>query len=342
VIRYPAPLRPGDRIGVTATSAGVAPAFRPRLDHAVSVLRDAGFDVVVGRCLEGTGVVSAPARDRASELTDMLVDPGIRAVVPPWGGELAIDVLEHVDWAAVAAAEPTWLVGFSDIDTVLVPLTLLTGVATLHGQNLMDTPYAVPEPMWSWHRVASAEPGTTVRQGAAPRYRSAGFDDHAAAPTVTRYTLDAPGGWRLLDEHDGDLAVGGRLIGGCVETVANLVGTPFGPMDRFVEASAPGGTLVYVEVAEATAFEAARRLHAMRLAGWFTGANAVLVGRTQAPDSPGLTQEEAVRDALAPLGVPVVLDVDCGHVPPHLALVNGARATVARTAGRWTLDQVLD
>ena len=49
--------------------------------------------------------------------------------------------------------------GFSDIDTLLVPLTLLTGIATLHGQNLMDTPYAVPDPLWSWRRVAAPTRG---------------------------------------------------------------------------------------------------------------------------------------------------------------------------------------
>ena len=342
MIRYPAPLRAGDRIGVTSPSAGVPDALRARLDHAVGVLRAEGYDVVVGSCMAGDGVVSAPAQDRARELTAMLVDPTIRAVVPPWGGELAVDLLDHLDWDAIDRADPTWLVGFSDIDTLLVPMTLLTGVATLHGQNLMDTPYEVPEPLWSWRRVAAAAPGTTVAQGAARRYRSAGLDDYAHDPTVSRYALDRPGGWRLLDDRPGDLTVEGRLIGGCLETVANLAGTPYGPIGRFAETQAPGGTLVYLEAAEAGAFEVARRLHGMRLAGWFEHANGVLVGRTLAPDAPGYTQADAVRDALGPLDVPVVLDVDCGHVPPHLALVNGARAAVERTDGRWTLRQVLD
>ena len=63
----------------------------------------------------------------------------------------------------------------------------------------------------------------------------------------------------------------------------------------------------------------------MRYAGWFDHASAVLVGRTLAPDSDGMTQHDAVRDALGDLDVPVVLDVECGHVAPFLPLVNGAR-----------------
>jgi muramoyltetrapeptide carboxypeptidase LdcA involved in peptidoglycan recycling len=184
--------------------------------------------------------------------------------------------------------------------------------------------------------------------------RSDGYDDWARVPTVASYALDAPGGWRLLapadgdglgdgdGDGDGDLSVTGRLVGGCLETVANLAGTPYGPLDAWAREHAPEGTLVYLEVAESGPFEAARRLHGLRLAGWFEHANAVLIGRTPAPDAPGYTQVDAVRDALGGLGVPVILDVDCGHVPPHLALVNGALGTVARTDGRWTLEQVLD
>ena len=342
MIRYPAPLRPGDRIGVTSASAGVPEALRPRLDHAVRTLRVLGHDVVVGACMDGSGVVSAPAHERADELTTMLLDPAIRAIVPPWGGELAIDLLAHLDWDAVSAAEPTWVVGYSDISTLLTAMTLRTGIATLHGPNLMDTPYTVPEPLLPWHRVAAAAPGSTLVQGPAARYRSTGFDDYVRTPEVSEYSLDAPGGWALLEEQAADVRVSGRLVGGCLETVANLSGTPHGPVAQFAAAHAPGGTLVYLEVAEADAFEAARRLHGMRLAGWFDHATGVLIGRTAAPDAPGLTQRDAVRDALGTLDVPVVLDVDCGHLAPQLALVNGARTVVARTGGRWTLEQVLD
>jgi len=84
-LRYPAPLQPGDRIGVTAPSSGVPAALRGRLDFAVEHLRGRGYDVVVGRCMDGVGIVSAPARERADELGRMLADPDIRAVVPPWG-----------------------------------------------------------------------------------------------------------------------------------------------------------------------------------------------------------------------------------------------------------------
>jgi len=97
-IRYPVPLRRGDRIGVTSPSSGVPSDLHPRLDFCLEQLRRRGYEVVVGQCMDGTGPTSASGRERAEELTAMLTDPDIRAVVPPWGGELAVEPFRTSTW----------------------------------------------------------------------------------------------------------------------------------------------------------------------------------------------------------------------------------------------------
>lgn len=338
-VRFPAPLAPGDRVGVTAPSAGVAPRFRPRLDVALAVLRDRGLEPVLGRCLDGADVVSGPARARADELVALMTDPAVRAVVPPWGGELGIDLLGHVDWDRLGD-DPTWLVGYSDISVLLLALTLRTGVATLHGQNLMDTPYRVPAPLATWLDVVALAPGSRFEQGPSVHHRRPGFDDWAADPGVTAMTLDVPGTWSLLDESAAG-TVSGRLVGGCLDVVPRLAGTPYGDVPGFAATHAPEGLVVHLEAAHLEPAEVARALWGLRHAGWFDAASAVLIGRTHSPESPGLSQRDAVRHALGDLGVPVVLDVDCGHVPPHLALVDGALAELRAEPGAFRLTQTL-
>ena len=66
-LRFPAPLRPGDRIGITSPSAGVGAQARPRLDFAIEWLRDHGYDVVVGECMSADRWVSAPKEQRAAD-----------------------------------------------------------------------------------------------------------------------------------------------------------------------------------------------------------------------------------------------------------------------------------
>ncbi|MEW2623511.1 S66 peptidase family protein [Streptomyces sp. NPDC048106] len=337
-IRYPRPLRPGDRVGVTSPSSGVAEPLRGRLDAAIKEVEARGYEVVVGRCMDGTTHISAPAAERAAELTGMLTDPTIRAVVPPWGGETAIDLMSHLDFEAIGRAEPTWLVGYSDMSTVLAPLTLLTGVATVHGNNLMDTPYRVPEGLVSWLDVVAAPQGEPFAQTPPGRHYTGGRPDWIGDPGMRDLPLAGNGGWRRLD-GGGDLDVEGRLIGGCVETVAPLAGSPYLDTRGF---AGEEPLLVYVEACEDDALVICRHLHGMRLAGFFDRAAAVLVGRTRAPDAPTLTQDEAVLDALGPLGVPILADVECGHVAPYLPLVNGARGRVVHTAARSEIVQTLD
>lgn len=338
MIRFPQPLRPGDRIGVTSPSSGVPTQLWPRLEFATGWLRGRGFDVTVGGCMDGDGShVSAPAVERAAELQQMLTDPTVRAVVPSWGGETAIDLLDLLDWDAIAAAEPTWLVGYSDLSTLMLPLTLRTGWATLHGSNLMDTPYTRPEGLVHWTEVAAARGPVTQTQSGV--YRAGDHDDWAADPGRTTYALDGRGTWEVAD--DDEVEVYGRLVGGCIEVISKLTGTPYGDVPGFGRTYAEEGLIVYVEAAEASAFEICRSLHGMRLAGWFRHANAILVGRTSAPASGSFTQRDAVLDALDDLDVPIVLDLECGHVPPQLPLVNGALAHLTVTDHERRLVQEL-
>jgi muramoyltetrapeptide carboxypeptidase LdcA involved in peptidoglycan recycling len=333
-------LRPGDRVAVTSPSSGVPEELRERLNVAIRDVEARGYEVVVGACMDGSGHVSAPAPARAAELMRMLTDPDIHAVVPPWGGDLAVDLVPLLDWDRLREAEPTWLVGYSDMSTLMTPLTLLTGTATVHGNNLMDTPYRTPEGLVSWFDIVGAPRGHRFSQVPPGRHRTTGWDDYALHPEAREYTLNTPGGWTRLD-GSGALEVEGRLIGGCIETLCNLTGSGCLDTSAFAEAMAPEGLLVYVESCGDDALTICRNLHGMRLAGFFDAANAVLVGRTSAPDVPSLTQHQAVLDALGPLGVPIVADVECGHVPPYLPIVNGALGRLVHTPTRSELTQTL-
>lgn len=300
-------------------------------------LRDRGYDVVVGDCLDGATHVSAPKAERAAELMAMLTDSAIAAVVPPWGGETAIDLLDQLDWDRLADAEPTWLVGFSDMTTVMLPITLRLGWATLHGANLMDTPYTPVDGLAHWTALASMTGPLT--QQASGVFGNNAYGNWAEDPTAEDYLLDDVGTWSTLGGRD--LDVTGRLIGGCIEAISLLAATPYGDIAAYGREHADDGLVLYLEASEWPAGDICRALHSMRLAGWFEHARAVLIGRTSAPAIAGLTQHEAVVDALGDLGIPVVLDVECGHVPPYLPLVNGALAHVVADGDRREITQSL-
>jgi muramoyltetrapeptide carboxypeptidase LdcA involved in peptidoglycan recycling len=329
-LRWPAPLKRGDRIVVTAPSSGVPAALHPRLDLVLGHLRAQGLVVEEGRCLrDERSSASAPAAARAAELMHSLLRDDVAAVFPPWGGELAIELLDRLDWAALAQAKPKWLIGYSDTSTLQVPLTLRAGWPTAHGACLMDLAPAQTEVLTTQMLGHLGTPRGGRFAQAQSRHWQRKWTDFAAQPGCA-FDLTEPTARRWLNAPAGHteeqtLHLSGRLLGGCLDTLVHLAGTPHLPW--------PGaGTLLFLENAELSPVGLVRALHRLRWAGWFeAGLAGVLWGRSAAPDSTAaeaLRYEEAIARELGTLPCPVLVDVDIGHRPPQLLLVNGAWADV--------------
>ena len=343
-IRYPRPLHDGDVIGITAPSAGVGPELEPRLEFCVDSLRRLGYEPRLGRCLLSDRIVSAAAADRARELTDMLLDDTVAAVLPPWGGELLIDTFPYLDFARLAAATPKWIIGYSDLATFLLPYTILTGIATMHGSDLLEAPIKPTAPTLAWWGdIVKLPAGASFSQHAAGKYQAHDVD-WAKTPTATSFDRTAPVAWKCLGHEDDpgySVTARGRLIGGTLDVIGMLPGTTYGDLEAFARAYAPEGLLFYLDNCDFNPAQYCRMLHHLRLAGWFRHAKALLIGRTAAADLRDFTPRDALQDALGDLAVPVLYDMDIGHLPPQLILVNGAVAEVAFSAADKSLTQRL-
>ena len=270
-----------------------------------------------------------------------LANPEVAAVMPPWGGELAIELLPLIDFRALTDIPAKWFVGFSDLSTLHLPLTTISGWATVHGPNLMELGAAeidgVTAAIWN---VLGAKSGSCVTQTSSRKYQREGPDWTAQPGAGLVLTEDTQ--WKRLDGSTSPLQLGGRFIGGCLNTVARLAGTLYGDVPGFVKASKGDGVLLYIENVEMKPCELARALFSLRLHGWFEGLNGVLVGRNAASDakqSTDLTYIDALQSAFGGASCPVLYDVDVGHMPPQLSLVNGSLAQVDFRDGSGTVMQ---
>lgn len=345
--RYPAPLRSGDLVFVTAPSSGVEPRLHPRLDRVLAHLRAKGLGVEEGRCLrDEQHDASAPAAQRAAELMHALLRDDVAAIIPPWGGELAIELLDRLDWAALAQARPKWLLGYSDTSTLLLPLLLRAGWASAHGPCLMDLVAGQTDPLTAGVMPALALPAGSRFEQAQSTHWQRQWTDFAQAPDST-YALTEPTRWWALDGA-AEVQARGRLVGGCLDTLMHTAGTAHGDVAGWIARcrAAGDGVLLYLENAEQSPTATVRALHRLRWSGWLDGLAGLLIGRSAAPDSAGahrLRWTDALHSTLGGLSCPVLVDMDIGHRPPQLLLVNGARAAVhwsAQHGGR--LAQTLD
>jgi len=135
MIKYPF-LERDATIGVTAPSSGVQVELHDMLKHSCERLELKGFNIICGDTVwTQEKAKSAPAEKRADEFNEMMRDDHINIIIPPWGGELLIEILEKIDFENI---KNKWVLGYSDISALLLAITLKTGIATAHGTNLVD------------------------------------------------------------------------------------------------------------------------------------------------------------------------------------------------------------
>ncbi|VGO19816.1 S66 peptidase family protein [Pontiella sulfatireligans] len=159
----------------------------------------------------------------------------------------------------------------------------------------------------------------------------------------TTYNLTDPTKWKLLDGSPA-ARFSGRLIGGCIDVIGNLAGTPYGDMAHFSDTFRQDGIIVYLENCELSPCALTRALRQLRMAGWFNDATGIVFGRNSGPDASdasGLSYLEAIEHCTKGLNIPIVYDADIGHKPPNMTLINGALAELMVDNGKATLTQSL-
>ncbi|AZB44420.1 LD-carboxypeptidase [Bacillus sp. FJAT-42376] len=334
MIRYPQ-LKNGACIGITAPSSGVPKELHELVRLASSSMERKGFSVAAGETVwTQEKAKSAPAKIRAAEFSEMMQNTSIDLIIPPWGGELLIEILEHIDFEQIA---PKWILGYSDLSVLLLAITLKTGIATAHGTNLIDLRGDYSDDTTAmWETVLAANQGDSVIQHSSVNFQRK-WDHSNPSPCV--FHLNEPTEWKTVSNTAEK--VQGRLLGGCIDVIRHLVGTPYGDLTYFREQINEEPILWYLENCELSTPDLRRSLVQMKLAGWLDHCSGILFGRSAANEPvDGYTAEDVYQELSAELKVPVIYDIDCGHVPPQITFVNGAYAEVEASNGKGTIMQV--
>ncbi|MFD2168974.1 S66 family peptidase [Tumebacillus lipolyticus] len=342
-IEYPEPLQKGGRIVVNAPSSGVTIDWKAYMDQAKRNVEAAGYEVSISDSVwSNVQLTSAPKEMRAKEMQQLLQDRSVQAIVPVWGGEFLFEILPLLDWERLRKEEAKWVLGYSDLTTFCFVYTLLTGRASAHGNNFFDlgtTPWDLLTRRWV--DVLGTAAGESVVQHSSERYQTHFSRKNPDDP----FRLNEQTEWKWLGQEQNRAALvrfSGRLLGGCLEILRSLVGTSYAPVQKFVDEHCAGeGVIWYLESSEINAAEIYRSLWQMREAGWFQGAKGFLIGRARGNlDVADFRYQDALHRALDELQLPVIYDVDVGHLPPQMILVNGALAHVQVGQGRGTVEMV--
>jgi len=335
MITYPH-LKKGAAIGVTAPSSGVPGPLHEVYRLACSRMEQRGFTVVCGETSWTQGKAkSAPALIRAAEFNAMMQNSDIDIIIPPWGGELLIEILEHIDYEKI---NNKWVLGYSDVSALLLAITLKTGIATAHGTNLVDLRgELMDETTAMWESVLATNSGEAIIQNSSENYQKE-WQHSNPSPCVFHLTEQTV--WKVVGNQPAKIE--GRLLGGCVDIIRHLIGTPFGDVDAFRKKHINEEPVIwYLENCEMNTADLRRSLVQMKLAGWFENCSGLMFGRSEA-NKPveNYTVEDVYQDLADELKIPVIYDIDCGHLPPQITFINGAYAEVEVSEGNGVVKQI--
>lgn len=327
VMRIPDFLKKGDFIGFVAPSFGCSiEPYYTAFKNAGKKLSEEGFLLDIGpNCYKGEGIgISNLPELCAEETTQYFAKKELGALISCGGGELMCEILDFVDFEKIKEASPKWFLGYSDNTNLTFLLATLCDTVSIYG------PCAPAFGMEPWH--SSLRDTLDLMMGMKKEIhgyplweKESGKDEeHPLEPyhvTEERKLVTFPEGSHTME---------GRLLGGCLDCLGRLVGTKYDKVKAFQEKYKEDGIIWYLEACDLNVMDIRRALWQLEHAGWFEHARGFLFGRPlhYGEEMFGLDQYKAVTEALSGHQVPVVMDLDIGHLPPMMPMVNGSYARV--------------
>lgn len=293
---YPEGLKAGDQVCIIDP----ANAFtKEALDKAISCLEERGFKVKISEDMafrRGTPV------ERAEKLNKVIEDPRNRGIFCIWGGYGTIPLLDKINYDALRENRPVFT-GFSDITAMHLAIGKKTGLVTYHGPSF-----------YSASRQSTKE-------------ALGNFLDILAAPEKERELKN-------FNEEPFEALRGGfcegRITGGNMTLVSRLMGTPYEIDTR--------GKILFLEEIGEKPYRLHGMLYQLKLAGKLDEAAGIIIGSLTDCDIEGRpgSADAMVREVLAELQIPVVLNVRAGHIKDPLTIpmnglarIDGAKVTIS-------------
>ncbi len=332
VIIYPEKIKNGDTLGITAVSM---PANKDKIDLSIKNIESLGLNVIETDNVRQNGIVSSNAKTRAEELLELYKNPEVKYIIAARGGEFLMEMLpflnEHKD---IIKNNPKWIQGFSDPSLLNFYITTNFNIATVNMENISE--YAMNPRYKSIQNAIDFmfSENKEFIQESFEKYQKEEFEEG----NLKGYNLTEPD---IYECDKSEVSFEGRIIGGCIDTFNLIAGTKMDNIKNFVSQFDEDGVIWHLDNCELNPCEFYRRLWYMDQMGYFKNIKGVLIGRSfmQQNEQEYFSFKEAVHRALDKFNVPIVFNVDIGHIPPQMYIVNGSYAIFEYKNGKGKLIQ---
>lgn len=331
-MKYPEFLKNNSTIGVTAPSDGITnPLKINRLNNAYKKLKENGFHTTETESVR-TGSIgrSTTAKKRAEEFMSLVKDNNVDMILCAAGGDFLLEILPYLDFEEIAKY-PKWIQGYSDPTGILFPVTTKLDIATIYANN------AGTFGMEPWHSSLEDNikilKGDELTQTSFPLYEK---EDIPYETGLEPYHLDTKVVWKNLFAKE--ITLEGRIIGGCLDLLSELIGTPYDFVSSFQERYKEDGIIWFFDNCELSNEDLIRTFWKLEVCGWFKYCKGILMGRSATDTSYyDVSFKETLETSFKHLNIPVIYDMDFGHISPRMTMINGGYATITSKDGKGSI-----
>lgn len=359
---FPEYIKPGDKIGVCAPSHSVSEELDVlRFENGAKQLAKKGYEVLFTEHVFAKGDMfgrSSDAETKAAEFNSLVKNKEVKAIISAAGGDFLAEMLEYVDTKAFKK-NPKWVQGYSDNTSLLYYITTKLDIATAYGANFGDFG------MKTWQKsvknnLAILEGNLKVQESFARfqdgfKTRENGLEGYSLKKKVNWKNIIGGGGAgdakgkdcaacsKLLDCNKvggGKIRMKGRLLGGCMDVLMNIAGTPYDGTKKFIERYKGDGIIWFLESFDLHFEHLMESLWKMKELGWLEHVNGFVFGRPLFYRNEDFNGEplpeyrQVLLERLSYLHVPIILDADIGHRGPQFVMINGALVEVESEDGK--------
>lgn len=333
---YPKNIQLGDIIATTAPSGGITEDIKIlTLDNAINNIKKLGYGYretqnvrteFLGR--------SSSAEQRAKQFTTLWNSDDVSAIIFAAGGDFLVEILDYIDFKEIQRCKPKWLQGFSDITGLNFIITTMLDIATIYGENFKS--FGMNKLHQTLLDSFEIMKGKEIIQNSYDKYQIViNKEDPYAEYNLTEKSL-----WKNLNEAE-EQKISGRAIGGCFDVITNIIGTKYDKIVEYINRYKDDGIVWFLEVYEMSAPQVVLNLWKMKNAGYFKNCKGLLFGRPLfVREDYEMTFKDAIKQALEGMKIPVIYDVDIGHVAPQMPILNGGIIEAECKNGRGNIKNI--
>jgi muramoyltetrapeptide carboxypeptidase len=299
----------GDLVAIVAPSG---PVNEDALNRGVKVLENLGLRVRITKHVQDRwGYLAGNDRDRAEDLSEVWMDPSVKAVICARGGYGAMRILPYLDFEKLRAHRKI-LVGYSDITALHVAFWREMRLVTYHGpvaEAGEDSGLNVPYNLASFKEILFGSKG----QESTP-LAGGGFA-----------TLQPPAGQTLTTLEEGEAE--GIVVGGNLSLIASTIGSRWELDTR--------GKILFLEEVGERPYRMDRMLCQLALSGMLASAAGYILGDfTDCEASEGamsFSASEVIGQYFAGTGKPCIAGIPAGHGRYRATIPFGTKIRIRAT-----------